>query len=262
MKRYISLAIGIGVASLLNSCSNTPATGLDSSVARPQIVNGRESVPFSRPYQVRLSMGCGGTLISSEWVITAAHCRPRTTTTVRVGVHKLSSNEGETIRVTRVIVHPNFGRNNANGVIADIALLKLQRAVTNSNAAPAALPNATVMENAANTGKLLTVSGWGQTKPTNSPQANLLQEADLAVMDPNNGQCGGGDVICGDYTQNRSACYGDSGGPFATKYNNKFYVIGVVHGGPACQGWTSFTKTFSYLEWIKAQTGIEATAAQ
>jgi trypsin len=251
LKRFAYLLV---LAMFLAACSSTP---IHSDTLDGQIVNGKESVPFSRPYQVRLSMGCGGTLISKEWILTARHC-PRgedlTNITARVGVHRLSSSQGETIRVSRVVMHPE-----RDGWETDIALLKLERPVTDPNAIPALLPTAEVMRNAAAVGKLLTVSGWGQLA-FNRPSPDALREADLEVVDCGDDTKG---IICGGYTQQRSACFGDSGGPYAARYNNKFYVIGAVSGahgpgvgGNPCSGATGFAKVSDFLGWIERVSGV------
>uniref|UniRef100_A0A3B3DQY4 trypsin n=1 Tax=Oryzias melastigma TaxID=30732 RepID=A0A3B3DQY4_ORYME len=41
------------------------------------IVGGYECTPYSQPHQVSLNVGyhfCGGSLVNSEWVVSAAHC--------------------------------------------------------------------------------------------------------------------------------------------------------------------------------------------
>ena len=45
-----------------------------------RIVNGETAIPHSWPWQVSLQSGgdhfCGGSLINSRWVVSAAHCDP------------------------------------------------------------------------------------------------------------------------------------------------------------------------------------------
>ncbi|KAG8541454.1 hypothetical protein GDO81_029018 [Engystomops pustulosus] len=61
-----------------------------------RIVNGEEAVPGSWPWQVSLqdTTGwhyCGGSLISRDWVVTAAHCSVALTDRVVLGEHDRSS---------------------------------------------------------------------------------------------------------------------------------------------------------------------------
>ncbi|KAM4017459.1 chymotrypsinogen 2-like [Anomaloglossus baeobatrachus] len=63
-----------------------------------RIVNGEEAIPGSWPWQVTLQDNtgfhfCGGSLISDEWVITAAHCSVRTSHKVVLGEFDQSSSD-------------------------------------------------------------------------------------------------------------------------------------------------------------------------
>ncbi|MBK8047288.1 MAG: trypsin-like serine protease [Anaerolineales bacterium] len=85
------------------------------------IVGGDEAEPGAWPWQAALWYepadewwGCGGSLITPDWVLTAAHCVTNGAVVnafpgeigAVVGRHKLSSDAGQNLQVSEVIVHP------------------------------------------------------------------------------------------------------------------------------------------------------------
>ncbi len=260
-KQYLSILFLV----LMASVSYSENSNDDEPKVRPSIVGGVEVTPGSRSYQAMLlfngRQGCGGTLIADYWVITAAHCLDNANTsslTVKLGAHYRNSG-GTTHRVNQIIRHPNWG---GGGVVNgyDIGLLRLATPAA-SNLKRAKLPTSAIQNELASPGKYITVSGWGRTY-NGGPASNVLLEVDLPVLSTQ--QCRqqlsssiDGTVICGGGPNNTSACNGDSGGPFVAEKNGTFYSMGTVSWGRNCRGATAFTRTLSYVNWIKNYVDID-----
>lgn len=71
---------------------------------------------------------CAGSLITSRYVLTSAHCINKDLFLVRLGAHNLlksqdnSESNARNFYIKRTIVHEKF---NANAIINDIALIEL-----------------------------------------------------------------------------------------------------------------------------------------
>uniref|UniRef100_A0A8D0BRT6 Peptidase S1 domain-containing protein n=1 Tax=Salvator merianae TaxID=96440 RepID=A0A8D0BRT6_SALMN len=242
-----------------------------------RVVGGEDATPHSWPWQISLQYDkngvwahtCGGTLIASNWVLTAAHCISSSRTyRVFLGKHNLKEEEAESVAVAveKLIVHEKWNSwliifQDSKG--NDIALVKLAEHVQFSDTIqPSCLPQADAI---LSQDFPCYITGWGRLW-TNGPISDTLQQALLPVVDYQTCSqrdwwgsnvkttmvCAGGDGVV-------SGCNGDSGGPLNCNGGSNWEVHGIVSfgSGLGCNTLkkpTVFTRVSAYSSWINEVT--------
>ncbi|XP_041050358.1 granzyme K-like [Carcharodon carcharias] len=244
-----------------------------------EIIGGREVKPHSKPYMASIQVydkgwksyghWCGGALIRSGWILTAAHCELKGQEIqylrVVLGAHSLSRNETsqQEFNIQEQHPHPQFNRETTEN---DIMLLQLSsEAKINKYVKLLKLPKDKGVD--VKPGTSCDVAGWGVTTVGSRLLSDTLQEVELNVIDRNT--CNSKDyynrkpvvtkdMICaGDSKGRKDTCSGDSGGPLICKNMYK----GIVSHGRGCADpkkpgiYTLISK--KYLDWIQKIIGIE-----
>lgn len=144
------------------------------------------------PYQAALVITlpteqsfCGGSLITTNFVLTAAHCLDTATmATVLLGAHNVSQS-AETTRNIQLVMASNFRVHenyNASQYQNDIALLTLSRSVVVSNVISViALPRWSQVDTTF-AGSVAVVSGWGRYLDTVDLLSDVLRYVDLSLL--------------------------------------------------------------------------------
>jgi len=242
-----------------------------------RIVGGHEAAHHEWPWQVALFVDdawfCGGSLISDEWVMTAAHCADGAGYfDVMAGAHNVrASSEPHRIEITSFEgqTHPEW---DSNSLYADIALVHLPEKVAFSEyIRPSCLPPASDA-NEEYVGQLTTPVGWGKNADSAggiTPDLNMVEDLPVIPMADCADYYGSiiySGIMCIDSTGGKGVCNGDSGGTLNIRQSeggNKWTQVGVTSfvSSAGCESGNphGFSRVAEHLQWIETVTGLSLT---
>uniref|UniRef100_A0A8D1JFN4 chymotrypsin n=1 Tax=Sus scrofa TaxID=9823 RepID=A0A8D1JFN4_PIG len=222
-----------------------------------RIVNGEDAVPGSWPWQVSLqdSTGfhfCGGSLISEDWVVTAAHCGVTTSDVVVAGEYDQASDaeDIQVLKIAKVFKNPNFSLLTVRN---DITLLKLATPARFSRTVSAVcLPSASDDFPA---GTLCATTGWGKTKYTGERPGRA---GNARAQESWRGEGGGRGTRIRLFLKCLgldpfSSC-GDSGGPLVCQKNGAWTLVGIVSWGSSTCSTTTpavYARVTALIPWVQ-----------
>ncbi|XP_048042858.1 transmembrane protease serine 13b [Megalobrama amblycephala] len=239
-----------GSVNLSTSCPGQQTVSLScSKCGKPpvstRIIGGNAAADGQWPWQASLhfkgSHTCGGTLLTQDFIITAAHCFPKENPS-----YQLPSNWKVYIGlvsqlqlpipyfVKQIILHEKYDPVTKNN---DIALLKLNKQA--SNIQPICLP---VFGQTFSPAQQCYTTGFGVTRQGADSSSTSLMEVKVDLIDSSvcnsltvyNGQITENMQCAGDLMGGKDSCQGDSGGPLVCKAGDQWFLTGVTSWGDGC----------------------------
>ncbi|CAO1422979.1 unnamed protein product [Diamesa serratosioi] len=203
------------------------------------IVGGQDATVEDHPYMaavLNLGLpGCGGAIISTRSVLTAAHCiliNSPLLVSVSVGSSRRNGDGGTRYRVVRILIHPEY---NLTTITNDVAVLRTLFSITfGPLVQPIALGSAFVPPF-----QMATVTGWGLTGDSSlwdrPAQLQMLQSQTISNSECTRRQQGtdveylniAPHMLCVINNFGQGACNGDSGSPLTINGE----VVGIVSWG-------------------------------
>lgn len=244
IRRALAASLTVAVAGSFVAVT-APTSSAKDGTKRPDIVAGTTTSTAKYPWQVRLevqtdegSFLCGGAIIHSRIVLTAAHCLVGATAVTAYFGRDQASSGGVPVAASHGRITPGY---NASIFDNDYGFVAFPSAI------PAAFtpikvagPSETALWRAGRTASVAgfgNVSEGGSTSPT-LQEVTMPIQADSTCSAPTayGTQYRASSMLCvGDLAGGRSTCQGDSGGPLVVPGDNGVWrIAGIVSWAAGC----------------------------
>ncbi|CAF1576171.1 unnamed protein product [Adineta ricciae] len=256
-------------AQTVYSCNASAACGCSkNSAILSRIVGGEAANASTWGWAVSISIDnnylCGGSIISSSWILTAAHCVNGYAAS-KVTIYAGSTRRwvgSQTRIVSQIIIHSSYDTDTYEN---DIALLKLGTALTMSDTAISTicLPSVSSATLAAGewpaAGTTVVAVGWG-TLSEGGALPSTLQQVTLQTISYQASSCSSSitdsrtQLCAGVSGGGKDTCQGDSGGPLVMFSSSKQWVlVGLTSNGIGCAQANYagiYTRVAAYEDWL------------
>ncbi|NWH73721.1 ENTK Enteropeptidase, partial [Piaya cayana] len=237
-----------------------------TQTAETRIAGGTDARRMAWPWIVSLSFNsrplCGASLVSDEWLVTAAHCvygrqlKPSEWKAFLGLYDRSNTTQPSTVvqNIDQIVINPHYTKTTKD---SDIALMHLQNKVQYTDyIQPICLPekNQQFLP-----GINCSIAGWGDII-YGGPPSNILKEAVVPLI--SNEKCEQQmpeyiiteNMICAGYDMGGiDTCKGDSGGPLTYEDGDKWFLVGVISFGRQCalpKRPGVYVRVSMFVDWI------------